>query len=286
MPPAVRLILPLLVLLLAALAWLKPLDQLAETHAEAGLKRAVASFAAARALNAVISVVQGTELTGGVVVGVKLAPGQVLDPVNDLIEQFSTLMLAASIAFGTQLLLMQIGAGWLVAGALTLVALVWGGCYLRGPPPAWLSRVLLALLLVRFIVPVAALASEYAFQAFMADQYQVHQQGIEQAAESFGALPVAEEAAKARWWEVRERIDELKASAERIVDHTIRIAVVFLLQTLVLPFLVMWGMLQAVRLLSSPTGARSQGPEGCQHGQLVSMPGADYGVAPRGDGKQ
>ena len=145
---------------------------------------------------------------------------------------------------------------------------------------------LLALLLVRFIVPVAALASEYAFQAFMADQYQVHQQGIEQAAESFGALPVAEEAAKARWWEVRERIDELKASAERIVDHTIRIAVVFLLQTLVLPFLVMWGMLQAVRLLSSPTGARSQGPEGCQHGQLVSMPRADYGVAPRGDGKQ
>lgn len=257
MPPVARLILPLLVLLLAALAWLKPLDQLAETHAEAGLKRAVASFAAARALNAVISVVQGTEVTGGVVVGVKLAPGQVLDPVNDLIEQFSTLMLAASIAFGTQLLLMKIGAGWLVAAALTLVALAWAGCWLRGPPPPWLSRVLVALLLVRFIVPVAALTSEYAFQAFMADEYQVHQQGIEQAADSFGALPVAEEAAKARWWELRERIEELKAAAERIVDHTIRIAVVFLLQTLVLPFLVMWGMLQAGRLLLTSAAARS-----------------------------
>jgi hypothetical protein len=217
----------------------------------------VASFAAARALNAVISVVQGTEITGGVVVGVKLAPGQVLDPVNDLVEQFSTLMLAASIAFGAQLLLMQIGAGWLMAGAVSLAAVAWAGYALRGPPPAWLSRVLVALLLVRFIVPVAALTSEYAFQTFMAEEYQVHQRGIEQAADAFGALPAAEEAAKARWWELRERIDELKASAERIVDHTIRIAVVFLLQTLVLPFVVMWAMLQAARLLLSPTGQRA-----------------------------
>lgn len=52
----------LLALLLVAVvcSWLQPLDHMAKEQAQAGLKRAVASFATARALNAVISVVQGT----------------------------------------------------------------------------------------------------------------------------------------------------------------------------------------------------------------------------------
>lgn len=44
---------------------------------------------------------QGTEVAvepAGV--GVIFTPGQILDPVNDLLEQFSNLMLAASVAFG------------------------------------------------------------------------------------------------------------------------------------------------------------------------------------------
>ena len=42
-------------------AWLAPLDSSASHYAEAGLKRALVSFATARTLNAVISVVQGTQ---------------------------------------------------------------------------------------------------------------------------------------------------------------------------------------------------------------------------------
>lgn len=244
-----RVLFPLLALLFAALAWLQALDRLAEEHAEAGFKRAIASFATARALNAVISVVQGTEVTGGVVVGVKLAPGQVLDPVNDLIEQFSSLMLAASIAFGAQLMLMQIGASWLTSAALTVLALAWAWPWLRGrAPPRLLSRALFALLLVRFVVPVAALGSEAAYQAFMADDYRLHQQGIERAADALAVLPEEVESST-RWWDVPARIAELREAAERIVDHTIRLAVVFLLQTLVLPLLLMWMLARAGGLL-------------------------------------
>jgi hypothetical protein len=246
-----RILIPALLLLVAALAWLKPLDELAARQADAGLKRAVASFATARALNAVISVLQGTEVSGGVVVDVKLAPGQVLDPVNDLIEQFSTLMLAASIAFGAQILLMQIGASWVMSAALTVAAAAWAWRCVQGrAPPALLTRVLAALLLVRFIVPVAGLSSELAFRAFMADEYADSQQGIERSAAALGALDPIE--GKARWWDVPERFDELKNVAERVVDHSIRIAVVFLLQTLVLPLLVIWILLRASRMIVSP----------------------------------
>jgi len=97
--------------LAALVAWYRPLQDVANAQVDAGLKRALISFASARALNAVISVIQGTEFSiQPIGVGVTLTSGQVLDPVNDLIEQFSTLMVVASVAFGVQKVLLAIGA--------------------------------------------------------------------------------------------------------------------------------------------------------------------------------
>ena len=70
------------------------------------------AFAMARGLNGVISVAQGTSVAiqpAGV--GVMLAPGELLDPVNDLVEQFSTVMLFASASLGLQRLLIGM-SGW------------------------------------------------------------------------------------------------------------------------------------------------------------------------------
>ena len=75
-------------------------------------------------MNALISVAQGTEISAQPLgVGGTLAPGQLLDPLNDLVEQFSALMLAASIAFGIQKVLITIGAYWLISLVLTGVVL-------------------------------------------------------------------------------------------------------------------------------------------------------------------
>ncbi|MCZ7655725.1 MAG: hypothetical protein M5R42_17910 [Rhodocyclaceae bacterium] len=188
---------PLLLALLAiavAGAWLKPLDDMATAQAQAGFKRAVASFATARALNAVISVVQGTEFSVQPLgIGVTLTPGQMLDPLNDLVERFSDLMLMASVAFGVQLLLLEIGVHWGMSLLLSLAAVAWAWAYLkRKRPSALLGRVLVALLLVRFIVPLAGMASDIVYKGFMQDQYAASQQGIEQSSQAIGALVPAE----------------------------------------------------------------------------------------------
>ncbi|THF62042.1 hypothetical protein [Pseudothauera rhizosphaerae] len=254
-----RALLVAALLVVALLAWLRPLDGLAERYADAGLKRAVATFATARALNAVISVVQGTEVSGGVVVGVTLAPGQVLDPLNDLVEQFSSLMLAASIAFGAQLLLMKIGASWVISAVLSTAAIgVAWNCWRGRRPPAWLLRGFVALLLVRFIVPLAALGSELAYRAFMEEEYEAKQASIEGAEQSLRGLGAAADGERPRAWEFDRHIDNLKLAAERIVDDVIRIAVVFLLQTLVLPLLAMWLLVRlGAMLVRAPPGADS-----------------------------
>ncbi len=247
--------LPLLLLVMVAAAWLQPLDDLAAARAESGLKRAVASYATARALNAVISVVQGTEVSAGLGLGMTLTPGQALDPLNDLVEQFSTLMLAASIAFGAQILLLEIGGAWVMSLALSLAAGAWAWFRWQGkPPPGLLSRVLVALLLVRFIVPVAGLASDLAYRAFMADEYVASQQGIEQ---STSLLREADPAASG--WKLADIVDNVRQAAERTIDYAIRLSVVFLLQTTVLPMAVVWILLQAGRALLHERAARPPG---------------------------
>ncbi|KNZ31687.1 MAG: hypothetical protein AD742_17125 [Methylibium sp. NZG] len=256
-------------LLLLAVAWLRPLDEAAAPQVDAGLKRALASFAAARALNAVISVAQGTEVAvqpAGV--GVTFAPGQALDPINDLVEQFSSLMLAASVSFGVQRALLGVGEHWVVSLLLTAAALCWLAFRWRGhAPPGWATRLLVGLLLLRFAVPVVAITSEAAFRAFLAQDYAAGQASIELSTEQFTRLNTPSEPARAdegvadrmkRWWsqtaDVGKRFDEMKQVAARTVEQIVRLIVVFLMQTLVLPLVLMWGLWRLARLLVGRAG--------------------------------
>lgn len=259
---------PLLALALLTLAWWGPLDRWADDQAQAGLTRALTTFAAARALNGVISVAQGTEVAlepAGV--GVTFAPGQVLDPVNDLIEQFSTLMLSASVSFGVQRVLVAIGAHWLMSAVLTLVTLgwLWGWRRVDQAAPSWWGRALLLLLLLRFAVPLAALGSEAAFRLFLSDRYAHSQAELSLGSDTVQALgapaaKIAEDASLSerwqRWWsdasgalDVERRLEALKQAAASVTENVVELMVVFLLQTLIIPTALLWALWRAALAL-------------------------------------
>jgi hypothetical protein len=260
MPRIRRYALALFMLAAVACAWLAPLDAPAAGQVDAGLKRALISFASARALNAVISVAQGTELSVQPLgVGVTLTPGQMLDPVNDLIEKFSTLMLAASVAFGVQKALIAMGGWWAVSLALSAVALGWAWLYVRQRAvPVWLSRALVIMLMLRFAIPVVTLGSDLLWQKFLAPDYQASQQGIDSTSTQAAKLappPVAQSQGmldRMKGWlaenaDVKARFEELKQAAEQATEHIIRLIVVFLLQTLVIPLLLLWALYALAR---------------------------------------
>ncbi|MDP1566444.1 MAG: hypothetical protein Q8L91_09325 [Polaromonas sp.] len=260
MPRIRRYALALFMLAAVACAWLAPLDAPAAGQVDAGLKRALISFASARALNAVISVAQGTELSVQPLgVGVTLTPGQMLDPVNDLIEKFSTLMLAASVAFGVQKALIAMGGWWAVSLLLSAVALGWAWLYVRQRAiPVWLSRALVIMLMLRFAIPVVTLGSDLLWQKFLASDYQASQQGIDSTSTQAAKLappPVAQSQGmldRMKGWlaenaDVKARFEELKQAAEQATEHIIRLIVVFLLQTLVIPLLLLWALYALAR---------------------------------------
>ena len=266
-----RCALVLVVAVMVACSWLGPLESTANEQVDAGFKRALVSFASARALNAVISLAQGTEVAiQPVGVGVTLTVGQVLDPVNDLVEQFSNLMLAASVAFGVQKVLLLVGAHWLISLVLTAAALAWAVLLLRGGrSPRWLVRVLLLLLLVRFAIPVVTIGSDAVFQQFLARDYQASQQALQATASQLDTIsPAQAPAVEGRGWidrlrdwgaaqneALRNRFGQLAQAAEQATEHIVRLIVIFLLQTLVVPALLLWGLLAVGRGVLRPRPA-------------------------------
>jgi len=92
-----------LILVVTAVAWWPSLDAHGNATVDAAFKRALVTWAIARGLNGVLSVAQGTEVAiqpAGI--GVNFAPGEILDPINDLVERFSWIMMLAASSLGVQ----------------------------------------------------------------------------------------------------------------------------------------------------------------------------------------
>ncbi len=186
--------LTLLALGLLLLAQQGVVDRFGMHYTESGFSRALITFAVARSLNGVISVAQGTEVAvqpAGV--GINFTPGQILDPVNDLIERFSWVMLASTTSLGLQKLLLQIFASHHFTLLLLVVipaalVLMWRCRSGWEVVSRFFYHMALVLLVLRFAVPVVALGSELLFTTFLQPQYEASTQGIEQARDEIGRI--------------------------------------------------------------------------------------------------
>jgi len=274
-------------LVLAAVLAVTPVvdRQAAEKYDEL-FQRALITFALARTLNGVISAVQGTELAlqpAGV--GVTLTPGEILDPVNDLVERFSWIMLCASVSLGIQQVLLDVSAWWAVQ-ALVAVLAVWVlvlVLWLRpgegnGGQRRLLVRLLLVALFIRFAVPLTLVGNDLVYRLFLEPRYAESTEIVTSAGkdlEGLGDAPAAPaeppvagngdpfiadllhslgralDSAKASM-DLREKLDRIQARTTEVIQNLIQLSVVFILQTALLPIGFLWLFLQMAKWLFRP----------------------------------
>jgi hypothetical protein len=255
----------LLVVGVVACAWLQPLDGPAQQQVDDGLQRALVTYGSARVLHALVSVVQGTEISASPAgVGATFTPGQALAPAAEMLKQFSDLMLFVCVAFGVQKLLIIIGAFWLSSLALTVVLVTWLALYFRhAPVPALLKKFAVVLLLVRFAVPLSLMGSALVFAQILHEPYLESQAALGglTASATTQAAAVAKPAPPEspgmvdsikKWFGDKaavatEKLDSLRQAVADAAEHLVRLMAVFLLQTIVLPLLLVVGLWAAVR---------------------------------------
>jgi hypothetical protein len=270
-------LLSILLVMLAVLSLTPIVDQRASEEYEQLFQRAFVTFALARTINGVISVVQGTEVAlqpAGV--GVTLTPGEILDPVNDLIERFSWIMMGATVSLGVQSVLLDVSAWWpiqtlVVLFVAWLVIRVWYPREDSQVSKLLLKRALLLLLFIRFAVPVMLIANDFIYQQFLESKYEESAQIISTAGEELQQMgtQAGDEAAQgdsdglldsiSRAWnsslkslDMSGKLDRMQARAGEVVEHLIQLSVVFILQTGVLPVAFLWIFLQVFKRLLRP----------------------------------
>jgi hypothetical protein len=250
---------------LIGIAFLGLVDRKSEVYTDAAFNRALITFGVARAINGVISVAQGTEVAihpAGF--GVNFTPGQILDPINDIIEQFSWVMLASTASLGIQKIFLTMSSSWIsstILGLLLVIALItmWWPRLLNSTTRVFAKKLLLLVLFIRFSVPVAAIGSELLYEVFLAQQYNESTQKLEQTKQAISSLSqqtkseIAENVDegvldKAKKWlnsaseavDMEARFEQYTEAAAEATRHTINLIVVFVIQTVIFPLLFLW----------------------------------------------
>lgn len=164
---------------LAALLWFAPasftrLDSaINDSYYSTALKKATLAYAMTRAVNATVSVLQHSEVQlepGGV--GVSIAAGQILDPLNDMAERLSDVLVMAIVAIGVQALAFDLGVE-LLPRLIAVILVLWALLALVArrfraiPPPTWCLKLIVALLLVRLLMPATALINQQFLDAYV-----------------------------------------------------------------------------------------------------------------------
>ena len=268
-----RTVLTLALLLAVALAWFGVLDRVASSELDGALKRSFATFAIARSLNGAISLVQDADVSVSPAgVGLTVSPGELLDPLNDLLEQFSTLAFTALTALGIQKFALQLSDSLLLNLTLSLAATLWCTAQFWPRAAAWqalASRALVFALALRFLVPGFALATALVDRTLLTPEFeaakaqlQLTTEAAKQAAEPTPTptQPAGIGEQIARWWEsakaemdVRERVERIKEIVENAAEPLVTLAVVFLLQAIVLPLAFLALGTQLLRVLLAGT---------------------------------
>jgi len=263
-----------IIIILLGLGFTNTIDNIAESKLETSFTNALTTFAVVRGINAVISVVQGTEIAlepGGL--GVILTPGEILDPANDLIERFSWIVLAASTSLGAQIILLKVGTTDLanvlvMLSVIILLISLWSSFLANSRWRNILIKSSILVIFLRFLIPVVILTNEVVYNSILSPTYVNSQEVLEsvesdvqelQERDSSSVSDKSEEgilSTISRFYErttnsmnISARYKEYNEKIAGASKHIINLIAVFIFQTIVFPLIFFWIAIRLFRML-------------------------------------
>ena len=232
---------------LVGLSWLGTLDTISGDYVGASLLDAGIIYGTARGINALVSALQGTELDLWLVT---FSVGELLDPVNDMIERFSGVMTIAITSLVIQQLLLVIVSDATFSTALTLLGVAVITTLIVNKTKSYkvFIRVFLIVALLRFSLSLVVLANLWVDQVFLPDstavEFQVMQnfeaelEGVDQMVRGDGERSA-----------IADQFAELRQKFDVFVDSSLHLMGALLLKAVIIPVLFLWAVVLAGRAL-------------------------------------
>lgn len=246
-----KLLLALFTVLSLFVALSFTIDENAKELVNDSFKQAIIVFGSAKALNGVISLAQGTELNLPFVV---VAIGEVLDPINDLVEQFALVMLASMTSLGIQKILLGFVTNEFYNMTLFVFIIVFNiWLFKRFNKDEKLRdlffKITFILLFLRFAIPMISYVNDISYNYFVKPEYNIEKLNENIIKVKNNVSQVTEDTIKQKennsffdkviekfdssYYE--KKIDEYTSAVDNSSEYIVDLIIVFIFQTILLP---------------------------------------------------
>lgn len=232
-------------------------DRVGGEALDGSFKRALSALATTRGLDAAISLAQSSEVGFSLGPGGSIGIGQVLDPVNDLVEQYGTLLMTSTTALGIQQVGLRLGRSlgwWLFVPSLVALS---AATLARGSTATglatWGRRLFALALFARLAIPTAAWIDGIVADRFLEADYREATAVVERTTEKLEDMKA--DGPEKPWYErlnpvtvIGDQARQLSDTLGTVAESIVNLVIYFTVSTIVLPLGTLW-------LLSKTLGA-------------------------------
>ena len=249
------------------------IDSATDTYFREAMTKAGVAYATCRVVNASVSIVKESHLElepAGI--GLSLALGQALDPIDDMIERLSDVLVTAITSLGVQELVYEISVSLappiLSALFLVLSILIWFKNEVIISLKNLTMRILFIVVIARFCLPISSMANDFIQKNFFFDQISDANKELALGSaeldklkdfslpEIDGILGTIENSAsllKRKTIAFKNAVVITISNAENIIESLLKLTFlyvgIFLIQVIILPLLTFWILLKTMNIL-------------------------------------
>lgn len=233
-----KVFLSLVLVIVAFLSLFIDIDKSAMELYYQSFDRAVYSFALAKGLNAVISVIQSSEINVSFFVGATVGLGEILDPLNDMVERFSWIMLMSSVSIGIQHLLLILGKSMFIkltlfVSGVVMISLLWVKKLHSSKALLLALKVFALLFILRFGAVIFIYTNESFYNNIYADNYKTSTTFINDYKDDLEEIQKQDKELNSYWGEFEQKMDVFS-------KKVIKLITIFIVTTVIFPLLFLW----------------------------------------------
>jgi len=267
---AISIVVTLLILATMGITLSVSPSTIASTILDDLLHQASVTFALAKSLNALISLFQTLSISATPIgMGVTLSIGELLDPVNDMVERFSLIMLAATVALGIQKIILTLSSSlYLTVSIVLTLILLWIQLFIMHQKIvlSFFIKALLFMLILRYGTLLFILLQSIFFTTTLSTSLQQEQAQLTLTKNELQAIKQREQQhhQEQSWLQhfkqgssvidaTTKQLHQMQQTLEESMNAMTTLITQFVLLTILLPLLYLWLLIKLISALFSVT---------------------------------
>lgn len=246
------------------------LDSTADNYFKESITKAGVAYASCRIVNASISVIKESDLSlepAGI--GISIALGQALDPIDDMTERLSNVLVTAITALGVQKLAYEISRSlaFPTIGFLLIITslLIWVEQKWVEKINRCFIKIVLIILIARFCLPISSMANDFLHSHFFDEQIttannellyvtkeldKLKEFTLPETNGIIGTFSNSASYLKQKTYELKDAITVTLNNMGEIIENLLKLTFlyvsVFIFQVIILPVVVFWGLIKGM----------------------------------------